>query len=65
MGSNDEINNYISRLRRQCELNVAIDEGNNISLRKKKYKSSRLGFYLLLVGIVAVYFVVLSMIYMR
>ncbi|MEL8285713.1 DotU family type IV/VI secretion system protein [Escherichia coli] len=65
VGSNDEINNYISRLRRQCELNVAIDEGNNISLRKKKYKSSRLGFYLLLVGIVAVYFVVLSMIYMR
>ncbi|KEK76276.1 hypothetical protein AD34_1847 [Escherichia coli 5-172-05_S4_C3] len=46
-------------------MNVAIDEGNNISLRKKKYKSSRLGFYLLLVGIVAVYFVVLSMIYMR
>lgn len=35
MGSNDEINNYISRLRRQCELNVAIDEGNNISLREK------------------------------
>ena len=64
VSNNDEVNDYISRLKKQYGLNLHTEEKNKITL-KKKNKSSWLNFYLSLAGIIIIYFVLLFVIYVR
>ncbi|MEE6782974.1 DotU family type IV/VI secretion system protein [Escherichia coli B9:H18] len=63
--NNDEINDYILRLKKQCGLNIRVEEKNNIVFKQKKNKSSWFDFYLSLAGIIIIYFALLFLIYVR
>lgn len=65
VSNDDEIQGYISRLKKQCGLNIRVEEKNKISFKQKKNKSSWFNFYLSLAGIIIIYFVLLFMIYVR
>ncbi|EEQ3932032.1 DotU family type IV/VI secretion system protein [Escherichia coli] len=65
ISNNDEINDYISKLKKQCGLNISTEEKNKIAFKQKNNKSSWFNFYLSLLGIIIVYFVLLFVIYMR
>ena len=65
VSNNDEINNYILRLKKQCGLNIRVEEKNKIVFKQKKNKSSWFGFYLSLAGIIIIYFALLFLIYVR
>lgn len=62
VSNNNEINDYISRLKQQCGLNIIAEEKNKTAL-KKKNKSSWLNFCLSLAGIIVIYFILLFMVY--
>ncbi|EEC7355803.1 DotU family type IV/VI secretion system protein [Escherichia coli] len=63
--NDDEIQDYISRLKKQCGLNIRVEEKNKIAFKQKKNKSSWFNFYLSLAGIIIIYFVLLFVIYVR
>ncbi|EEW2750549.1 TPA: DotU family type IV/VI secretion system protein [Escherichia coli] len=65
VSNNDEINNYILRLKKQCGLNIRVEEKNKIVFKQKKNKSSWFDFYLSLAGIIIIYFALLFLIYVR
>lgn len=65
VSNNDEINDYISKLKKQCELNIRIEEKNKIAFKQKKNKSSWFNFYLSFSGIIIIYFALLFLIYVR
>lgn len=65
VSNDDEIQGYISRLKKQCGLNIRVEEKNKISFKQKKNKSSWFNFYLSLAGIIIIYFVLLFVIYVR
>lgn len=65
VSNNDEINDYILRLKKQCGLNIRVEEKNKIVFKQKKNKSSWFDFYLSLVGIIIIYFALLFLIYVR
>ena len=65
VSNDDEIQDYISRLKKQCGLNIRVEEKNKISFKQKKNKSSWFNFYLSLAGIIIIYFVLLFVIYVR
>lgn len=65
VSNNDEINDYILRLKQQYGLNILDEEKNKITFKQKNNKSSRFNFYLSLAGIIVIYFVLLFMIYVR
>ncbi|HDD9276526.1 TPA: DotU family type IV/VI secretion system protein [Escherichia coli] len=65
VSNNDEVNNYISRLKKQYGLNLLTEEKNKITFKQKKNKSSWLNFYLSLTGIIIIYFALLIVIYVR
>lgn len=65
VSNNDEINDYILRLKKQCGLNIRIEEKNKIVFKQKKNKSSWFDFYLSLAGIIIIYFALLFLIYVR
>ncbi|EEV2035791.1 DotU family type IV/VI secretion system protein [Escherichia coli] len=65
VSNNDEINDYISKLKKQCELNIRIEEKNKITFKQKKNKSSWFNFYLSFLGIIIIYFALLFLIYVR
>lgn len=65
VSNNDEINDYISRLKKQCKLNLLVEEKSKVLLKQKKNKSSWFNFYLSLAGIIIIYFVLLFVIYVR
>ncbi|KHI86118.1 type IV secretion protein DotU [Escherichia coli] len=65
VSKNDEINNYISRLKQQCGVNIYSKGKNNIAFKQKKRKSSWFNFYLSFACIIVIYFVLLLVIYMR
>ncbi|EIU5772758.1 TPA: DotU family type IV/VI secretion system protein [Salmonella enterica] len=65
VSNNNEINDYISRLKQQCGLNIVIEEKNKSNLKKNKNKPSSFNFYLSLAGIIIFYTVLLFVIYMR
>ncbi|EFL5955079.1 DotU family type IV/VI secretion system protein, partial [Escherichia coli] len=52
VSNNDEINDYISKLKKQCELNIRIEEKDKIAFKQKKNKSSWFNFYLSFLGII-------------
>lgn len=64
VSNNNEINDYILRLKKQCGLNIRVEEKNKIVF-KKKNKSSWFDFYLSLAGIIIIYFALLFLIYVR
>ncbi len=65
VSNDDEIQDYISRLKKQCGLNIRAEDKNKIAFKQKKNKSSWFNFYLSLAGIIIIYFVLLFMIYVR
>lgn len=65
VSNNDEINDYILRLKKQCGLNNRVEEKNKIVFKQKKNKSSWFDFYLSLAGIIIIYFALLFLIYVR
>ena len=65
VSNDDEIQDYISRLKKQCGLNIRVEEKNKIAFKQKKNKSSWFNFYFALAGIIIIYFVLLFMIYVR
>ena len=65
VSNDDEIQDYISRLKKQCGLNIRVEEKNKIAFKQKKNKSSWFNFYLSLAGIIIIYFVLLFVIYVR
>ena len=65
VSNDDEILDYISRLKKQCGLNIRVEEKNKISFKQKKNKLSWFNFYLSLAGIIIIYFVLLFVIYVR
>ena len=65
VSNDDEIQDYISRLKKQCGLNIRVEEKNKISFKQKKNKLSWFNFYLSLAGIIVIYFVLLFVIYVR
>lgn len=65
VSNNDEINDYILRLKKQCGLNIRLEEKNKIVFKQKKNKSSWFDFYLSLAGIIIIYFALLFLIYVR
>lgn len=65
VSNNNEINDYISRLKQQCGLNIVIEEKNKSNFKKNKNKPSSFNFYLSLAGIIIFYTVLLFVIYMR
>lgn len=65
VSNNDEINDYILRLKKQCGLNIRVEEKNKIIFKQKKNKSSWFDFYLSLAGIIIIYFALLFLIYVR
>ncbi|EEX2766576.1 DotU family type IV/VI secretion system protein [Escherichia coli] len=65
VSNNDEINDYILRLKKQCGLNIRVEEKNKIVFKQKKNKSSWFVFYLSLAGIIIIYFALLFLIYVR
>lgn len=65
VSNNDEINDYILRLKKQCGLNIRAEEKNKIVFKQKKNKSSWFDFYLSLAGIIIIYFALLFLIYVR
>ncbi|OSK87991.1 type IV / VI secretion system protein, DotU family [Escherichia coli TA447] len=65
VSNNDEINDYILRLKKQCGLNIRVEEKNKIAFKQKKNKSSWFDFYLSLAGIIIIYFALLFLIYVR
>ncbi|KFH98225.1 putative type VI secretion protein [Escherichia coli] len=65
VSNNDEINDYILRLKKQCGLNIRVEEKNKIVFKQKKNKSSWFDFYLSLAGIIIIYFALLFLIYVR
>lgn len=65
VSNDDEIQDYISRLKKQFGLNIRIEEKNKIAFKQKKNKSSWFNFYLSLAGIIIIYFVLLFVIYVR
>ena len=65
VSNDDEILDYISRLKKQCGLNIRVEEKNKIAFKQKKNKSSWFNFYLSLAGIIIIYFVLLFVIYVR
>ena len=65
VSNDDEIQDYISRLKKQCGFNIRVEEKNKISFKQKKNKSSWFNFYLSLAGIIIIYFVLLFVIYVR
>ncbi len=65
VSNNDEINDYILRLKKQCGLNNRVEEKNKIVFKQKKNKSSWFDFYLSLAGIITIYFALLFLIYVR
>ncbi|EEQ2667112.1 DotU family type IV/VI secretion system protein [Escherichia coli] len=65
VSNNDEINDYISKLKKQCELNIRIEEKDKIAFKQKKNKSSWFNFYLSFLGIIIIYFALLFLIYVR
>lgn len=65
VSNDDEIQDYISRLKKQCGLNIRVEEKNKISFKQKKNKLSWFNFYLSLAGIIIIYFVLLFVIYVR
>ena len=65
VSNNDEINDYILRLKKQCGLNIRVEEKNKIIFKQKKNKSSWFNFYLSLAGIIIIYFALLFLIYVR
>ncbi|WP_146692135.1 DotU family type IV/VI secretion system protein, partial [Escherichia coli] len=40
VSNDDEIQDYISRLKKQCGLNIRVEEKNKIAFKQKKNKSS-------------------------
>lgn len=65
VSNNDEVNDYISRLKKQYGLNLLTEEKNKIAFKQKKNKSSWLNFYLSPASIIIIYFVLLFVIYVR
>jgi len=65
VSNDDEIQDYISRLKKQCGLNIRVEVKNKIAFKQKKNKSSWFNFYLSLAGIIIIYFVLLFVIYVR
>ena len=65
VSNNNEINDYILRLKKQCGLNIRLEEKNKIVFKQKKNKSSWFDFYLSLAGIIIIYFALLFLIYVR
>ena len=65
VSNDDEILDYISRLKKQCGLNIRVEEKSKIAFKQKKNKSSWFNFYLSLAGIIIIYFVLLFVIYVR
>ncbi|EDA3267927.1 DotU family type IV/VI secretion system protein [Salmonella enterica subsp. enterica serovar Bovismorbificans] len=65
VSNNNEINDYISRLKQQCGLNIVTEEKNKSNFKKNKNKPSSFNFYLSLAGIIIFYTVLLFVIYMR
>ncbi|HBQ4489197.1 DotU family type IV/VI secretion system protein [Escherichia coli] len=65
IGNNGEINDYISKLKQQCHLNITIEEKNKIELKKNKSKPSCFNLCLSLLGISAFYFMLLFVLYVR
>lgn len=65
VSNNDEINDYILRLKKQCGLNIRVEEKNKIIFKQKKNKSSWFDFYLSLASIIIIYFALLFLIYVR
>ncbi|ELW9075695.1 DotU family type IV/VI secretion system protein [Escherichia coli] len=65
VSNNDEINDYILRLKKQCGLNIRVEEKNKIIFKQKKNKSSWFYFYLSLAGIIIIYSALLFLIYVR
>ena len=65
VSNNDEINDYILRLKKQCGLNIRVEEKNKIVFKQKRNKSSWFYFYLSLAGIIIIYSALLFLIYVR
>ncbi|ENZ0296702.1 DotU family type IV/VI secretion system protein [Escherichia coli] len=65
VSNNDEINDYIFRLKQQCLSNILAEEENKTACNPKKNKSSIFNIFLPLAVIIVYYFVLLLIIYMR
>ena len=65
VSNDDEVNDYISRLKKQCGSNLLTEEKKKITLKQRKNKPSWFNFYLSLWGIIIVYFVLLLVMYVR
>ncbi|CAM8255026.1 DotU family type IV/VI secretion system protein [Escherichia coli] len=65
VSNDDEVNDYISRLKKQCGSNLLTEEKKKITLKQRKNKPSWFNFYLSLSGIIIVYFVLLLVMYVR
>ncbi|EKG4415666.1 DotU family type IV/VI secretion system protein, partial [Escherichia coli] len=65
VSNNNEINDYIFRLKQQCLSNILAEEENKTACNPKKNKSSRFNIFLPLAVIIVYYFVLLLIIYMR
>ncbi len=65
MSNNNEIDDYISKLKQQCHLNTSKEARNKFEYNKNKGGSSYFNIYLPLVGIIAFYFVLLFVLYAR
>ena len=65
VSNDDEVNDYISRLKKQCGSNLLTEEKKKITLKQRKKKPSWFNFYLSLSGIIIVYFVLLLVMYVR
>ncbi len=63
VSNDDEVNDYISRLKKQCGSNLLTEEKKKITLKQRKNKPSWFNFYLSLSGIIIVYFVLLLVMY--
>ncbi|EFF9539410.1 DotU family type IV/VI secretion system protein [Escherichia coli] len=65
VSNDDEVNDYISRLKKQYGSNLLTEEKKKITLKQRKNKPSWFNFYLSLSGIIIVYFVLLLVMYVR
>ncbi len=59
MSNNNEIDDYISKLKQQCHLNTSKEARNKFEYNKNKGESSYFNIYLPLVGIIAFLFCVI------